>query len=216
MKDHKTGMTEANRYDDAWATGDYNPMVGMYYVRCLYRDDYFAKCKNLLDVGCGTGAAVRYHREIGGIEAYGIDFAQQAIDTWKQFLVDKFCFVGAAEDIPFKDNAFDFVTCTDMLEHIPEENVPRVLKEMFRVGRDRFFFAVSLAPANVKMPHDGSEPHVCLKEPEWWVEQIGRVGYRYPVSPYVTNLLVIKARKPKCGSISTLPTTVISRVAFAR
>jgi SAM-dependent methyltransferase len=208
------GATECARYNAAWATGNYIPLVGIFYTRALTRQGYFGGCRNLLDVGCGSGVSVRYHREISGIEAYGIDFASPAVETWKKCGVDKFCSVASAEDIPFKDDTFDMVTCTDVLEHVPEENVPRVFAEMFRVGRNRFFFTVALEPAQEKMPHDGTEPHICLKPPEWWVEQAGKAGFRYPEPPYVTNILVMKARKPKCGSILTLPRTAIKRVHF--
>lgn len=186
---------EQERYNAAWSTGDYKPMVGLYYARNLYKMNYFKDCKKLLDVGCGTGAAVKYHREIGGIDAYGIDFAEPAKETWKEIGVDKYCQVASAENIPYQSNEFDMVTCTDVLEHIPEENVQKALDEMWRVGSKDFFFIIALEPARSKMPHDGSEPHICLKSPNWWVDTIGQAGYRYKRDPYVTNILVLEARK---------------------
>jgi SAM-dependent methyltransferase len=189
------GLNEAARYNAAWATGQYKPLVGLFYTSTLYKQGYFNGYKRLLDVGCGTGAAVRYHREIGGLEAYGFDFAQPAMDVWRNHEVDRYCVVGSAEDIPFRSDSFDIVTCTDVFEHIPEENVPAVLREMYRVGNNHFFFAIALKAAYEKMPHDGSEPHICVKTPEWWVGQMGRAGFRFRRDPYVTNVLIVDARK---------------------
>jgi SAM-dependent methyltransferase len=186
---------EQERYNAAWATGDYKPLVGLYYVRLLYKSGFFNDCKTLLDVGCGTGAAVKYHREIGGIESYGIDFAEPAKDTWKELGIEDYCSVASAEDIPYPSNKFDMVTCTDMLEHVPEENVSKVFNEMWRVGDKDFLFIVALKPALSKMPHDGSEPHICLKDPQWWVDMAGKAGFRFKREPYVTNILVMEARK---------------------
>lgn len=190
-----SSATEQARYNAAWATGKYKPMIGLAYVQCLYRTYYFEGYKTLLDVGCGTGAAVKYHRVVGGINAIGMDFAAEAVPTWKKMGVDHFCVVASAEDIPFADGTFDMVTCTDMLEHIPEKSVRQVLGEMYRVGRRDFWFTVALKPATHKMPHDGSEPHVCLKPPEWWLEEMVRIGYRFHSMPFANHTLVVEARK---------------------
>lgn len=197
----KARLTEQKRYSEAWETGTYIPMIGLSYIRLLYKEGYFDGFKTLLDVGCGTGMAVRYHREIGGINAYGIDFAKPAMGMWKEICADNYCSVASAEAIPFRDETFDMVTCTDVMEHIPEENVSQALKEIYRVGKNRFFMTIALNPAEKKMP-DGSEPHICLKKPEWWIEKMGRIGYRFWREPYVTNILVINARK---GSNLVLP-----------
>jgi len=87
------------------------------------------------------------------------------------------------------------------MEHIPEENVDHALKEMFRVGRNDFFFSICLIPAKHKMPHDGSEPHVCLKPAEWWIEKMGRIGYRYTAWPhsYFQYEVFLQARKPNAN-----------------
>ncbi len=204
--------TEAKRYNEAWATGDYDPMVGLVNVRDFYLRGVFRDHKTVLDVGCGTGAAVRYHREIGGKEAYGVDFAKPAGDFWKRFDVDRYCVVGSAEEIPFRDNHFDIVTCTDVFEHIPEENVSRVLDEMYRVGKRDFLFLIALKKANIKMP-DGSEPHICIKPPEWWVEKVHKAGFKMPAKMAYTAVLCIKAQK-RCESILTLRTTAIKPVRF--
>ena len=189
-------MTEAERYDKAWATGNYEPLIGLLYTLCLYRTRYFDEYEKILDVGCGIGAAVKYHREIGGKESWGIDFAKSAIDTWKKCDTDKYCMVASAEAIPFRDNYFDMVTCTEMLEHIPEESVVNVLKEMFRVCKNDLFLTVALFQAKHKMPHDGSEPHICLKPAQWWVETVVDIGYRFTSMPYVGNFtLFMQARK---------------------
>jgi SAM-dependent methyltransferase len=188
-------MNEVERYNQAWETGDYDPMIGLLYTRCLYRTFFFDDYNTILDVGCGTGAAVRYHREIGEKEAYGIDFAEPATKFWDKLQVKDWCTVASAEDIPYKDNTFDMVTCTDVLEHIPESSVVKVLQEMLRVGKN-FFFTVALVPAKHKMPHDGSEPHICLKPAVWWIKTMGEAGYRFPTTPYVARFtLMVRARK---------------------
>jgi ubiquinone/menaquinone biosynthesis C-methylase UbiE len=125
-----------------------------------------------------------------------MDFAEEAVPTWKEMGTDDCCLVASAEDIPFGNGTFDMVTCTDMLEHVPERSVRQVLSEMYRVGRRDFWFTVAMRPAKFKMPHDGSEPHVCLKPPEWWLEEMVRIGYRFHSVPFTANhTLIVEARK---------------------
>lgn len=42
---------------------------------------------------------------------------------------------GDARNLPFKDNSYDFVLSSDMLEHIPDRDRAKVIKEMLRVSR---------------------------------------------------------------------------------
>lgn len=190
-----SGVKEKDRYNEAWATGEYLPLIGLQYTRCLYLCFFFRDYEKILDVGCGTGAAVVYHRVIGEKEAYGIDFAEPAQKVWKQCNADKWCQIADAKNIPYKDNTFDIVTCTDMLEHVPEEDTDRVLSEILRVTKKDIMLSVSLIPAKYKMPQDGSEPHICLKEPYWWVEKMGKMGYRFHMIPYFNHTLMIYAKK---------------------
>ncbi len=43
--------------------------------------------------------------------------------------------VGNACRLPFRDRAFDVVTCLDVLEHVPEESREKLLDELFRTAR---------------------------------------------------------------------------------
>jgi SAM-dependent methyltransferase len=167
---------EAKRYDEAYATGQYVPTFGQWFLGYLLRKFDFSKIKTLLDVGCGTGAAIKLARHIG-VKAYGIDFAKSASEQWVKNGVEKYCQVASADAIPYGDNEFDLVLCTEMLEHIPEKGVPRVLQEMYRVGRGDFMFSISLGYAYHKMPTDGSEPHVCVKPVWWWEQLLVNTGY---------------------------------------
>lgn len=200
-----SSATERSRYNAAWETGDYDPILGLIKIRYFYANHKFDAHRSVLDVGCGTGATVRYHREIGGKDAWGVDFAQPATKYWRELGVDKYCVIGSAEELPFKSDSFDVVTCMDVLEHIPEQNVQSVFREMKRVGRRDFLFIIALTEAAIKMPHDGSEPHICVKSPRWWLDQIHGVGLKMPPHIKYNHAINIFAQKP-CESILTLPT----------
>jgi hypothetical protein len=48
----------------------------------------------------------------------------------------------SATALPFEDNSFDFVVSMDMLEHIPREQRERVVDELFRVTRKKFYLGM--------------------------------------------------------------------------
>jgi len=57
--------------------------------------------------------------------------------------------------LPFPDRSFDFVFCSHVLEHLPPEDVPKALKELYRVCRD---------PSKVYLVL----PHPCF--PQTWLD----------------------------------------------
>jgi 2-polyprenyl-3-methyl-5-hydroxy-6-metoxy-1,4-benzoquinol methylase len=173
-------IREKLRYDAAYTTAKYIPENAKKVYEDLMASIIKEGYKRVLDVGCGIGQGVAMMRN-AGIEAYGIDISERIKPFWKEGKIDKFCQVACADKIPFPDNHFDLVVCTEVMEHIPEEGIKKVLKEIKRVGSN-FFFTIALAEALHKMPHDGSEPHICVKSPAWWKAMFDKLGYRTNVA----------------------------------
>ena len=48
----------------------------------------------------------------------------------------------SGDDLPFPDNSFNFVVCSDMLEHVPSAQRTKVLNELLRVANRRIYLAV--------------------------------------------------------------------------
>ncbi len=47
--------------------------------------------------------------------------------------------VASADNIPLRDNAYDIVTCIDMLEHVPRRIRNKVVREIVRVASKAVF-----------------------------------------------------------------------------
>jgi len=169
-------VREQIRYNAAYRTGHYLAKNGQMIWEQVFDLYDLSKIRTVLDVGCGLGTGVAMCRN-EGIEAYGIDIAEPAAKYWDMANITKFCKVASADQIPFPDSMFDFVVCTEVMEHIPEEGVLDVLREIYRVGSNVFLFTVALKPARYKMPHDDSEPHICIKGVEWWTEKMVEAGF---------------------------------------
>jgi len=80
------------------------------------------KCKKkILDVACGKGLFLREALK-RSLEIYGIDISKVAIKKAKQFIKGNFC-SGNAENLSYKDNSFDYVTCLGSLEHFTHPDI---------------------------------------------------------------------------------------------
>ena len=93
--------------------------------------------KRLLDVGCGTGIWLRAAGALGAIPA-GIDISQVGLTVCRELLPQAELHCGAAENLPFPDRQFDFVSCLGALEHFLDP--PRALCEMVRVAKNSAVF----------------------------------------------------------------------------
>lgn len=169
-------LKEKARYDAAYLTGRYLPQAGIGFLRRTMRKISFGKAKKFLDVGCGIGQVVAELRN-KGYESYGCDISEKIKPYWEQGNITQFCTVCPANELPFQDNEFDIVTCTEVLEHIPEEKVLDSLKEIHRVGRGDFILTYATGKAVHKMPNDGSEPHITIKPMDWWVNKFKEAGF---------------------------------------
>lgn len=68
---------------------------------------------------------------------------------------------------------YDLVTCTDVLEHLDQEEIPQVLKHI-RSLTTHAIIAADTRPANVTLPN-GENAHATVQPPEWWAAQISAV-----------------------------------------
>lgn len=129
-----------------------------------------------IDVGCGRANGVQYARE-HGLDVYGCDISSAAVKCWKERGVSDYCKVAPADDMPYEDNAFDFVLCSEVMEHIPEENTLKTLKEILRIGSDKFLFTIALTPELI--PVAGLvQSHINLHPVEWWLNIFEEAGFR--------------------------------------
>lgn len=115
--------------------------------------------QRVLDVGCGDGRLSQIIRERNRCFLVGFDLSMTAL---QRLSGPKVC--GSAAQMPFADRSFDLVVCTEMMEHLPEEIYPVVLKEMARVAKDAILITVpneeNLTENLAHCPACGSEFHV--------------------------------------------------------
>ena len=137
---------------------------------------YYGDFKKAIDVGCGRANGVQYSRN-KGFDVYGCDISEGAIKCWEERGVAEYCKVAPANKLSYEDNEFEMVVCSEVLEHIPEEDTIDSLKEIFRIGSDKYFFTIALKPETI--PLGGFiQTHINIHPAEWWFQKFGEVGYK--------------------------------------
>ena len=91
--------------------------------------------RRLLDVSCGEGHLLRIGAEYG-LALYGVDISHAAVAIARQNTPMTGLVTGDAEDLPFLDDSFDYVTNIGSIEHYlhPEEGVKEVARVLKQTG----------------------------------------------------------------------------------
>jgi SAM-dependent methyltransferase len=89
---------------------------------------------SLLDVGCNAGVWLRdCARRYPGARLAGVEINEPAIEKARQLVPTAELHRTGAEKIPFPDRTFQYVTCVEVLEHLPAELRGQAFQEMRRV-----------------------------------------------------------------------------------
>ena len=155
--------------------------LGKYFVATARHIIDLFNPATVLDVGCAKGFLV-YALEQNGVEAWGIDASEYAVENAEEAIRDKIT-LGMAEKLPYDDNSFEVVTILDVMEHIPEKNVAKTIKELLRVAKKHVIVRV----VTKDVPGDLDSSHETIKPKEWWEEQFTKHGGKVLMCEPYTN-----------------------------
>lgn len=106
----------------------------------------------ILDYGCGQARTSNWLAKIFDATAYRYDPALPEFAT-------------------LPDVRTDLVICTDVMEHIPLEDVDRVLTEIRGISANAFF-NISCVKAAEVLPN-GENAHCTVRPARWWASRLG-------------------------------------------
>lgn len=84
-------------------------------------DDYDFHNKTLLDIGCGNGRHIDFFHRLG-FKTTGLEVSTQKVETLKQqFPLSSFA-VGTSSQLPFLENAFDYVVAINSIYYLDADD----------------------------------------------------------------------------------------------
>lgn len=102
-------------------------------------------CKTILDYGCGK-AKIHKKEKLGEVTLY---------DPYYEPYSKK------------PDGTYDMVICTDVMEHIPLDDVSNVICDLAGYANKVLFLAICTKPAK-KSFSNGENVHLTVKSQPWW------------------------------------------------
>lgn len=163
----KAVLSEREKYERMWTVKGYrNFSPGEEAV-----EEFLKHVKgrgDLVDIGCGTGRAGLKLKD-AGFAVTLMDFTDNSRDY--QAMVLPFVQHDVTQPFPFF-SYYGF--CADMLEHIPTEQVPTVLRNILK-GTYSTFLQISTKP-DVFGAVINQDLHLTVQPGSWWTAQIEAVG----------------------------------------
>lgn len=130
----------------------------------------------LLDVGCGSGIFLKVASSMSNIQLHGLDFDHRLLDEATQRVQECSFVKGSAEELPYEDKKFNFITTFHNIEHLyhPEKFVSecgRVLKNngyvILATPNPESFVSEKLGDNWGASPKQTPD-HISLKSPKEW------------------------------------------------
>ena len=132
-------------------------------------------CKTLLDYGCGK--AIPYDKD--RCKEVDLRHPIQKLCNLKSFdLYDP----AYEKYATLPDKKYDIVVCTDVLEHIAEQDIDYVLTEILSHSKKIVFLNISCQPALKHFKEGkfkGKNVHISVFDPSWWGHKIGNIWNKF-------------------------------------
>lgn len=140
------------------------------------------RSKSLIDYGCGKAKA--YTNAVmarpDGTRVVGLK------ELWSSVAITLFD-PGNPQFQTYPAQPADAVVCTDVLEHIPEEDIGWVVDELFRLSNQFIFVSIACYPAQKTLPN-GENAHITLKSTGWWLDLLEAASLRHGKRDYYATI----------------------------
>lgn len=164
MDKEKFYDTIADDFDSIMNMYDTNRRIEVIFDDFLGSEDL--KNKSLLDGGCGTGLFTKKAIERGA-EVISLDIAPKLVELTIRKNPSAKGIEGSLLELPFKENTFDYVISSDVIEHTPDplaavKELIRVLKPGGKIcitvpNRTFWYFSVKIAETFKLRDYQGFE-----------------------------------------------------------
>lgn len=133
----------------------------------------------VLDIGSGEGLLVGELLR-NGCDAYGLDVSQTVVDRANGRVPGRFT-CGSVLDLPYENEYFQSIVSTDCLEHLAPTDVPKALKEMYRVCKKNMLLQIATT-----QDRDGHW-HLTVEGRRWWEQKCLDAGFKKHPRYYKIN-----------------------------
>lgn len=153
-------VSEAEKYRLCYESPRYG-LQGARLKRVTQDIESIAPGSTYVDIGCGRGEMIALARD-RGVVARGVELVPSLCGGSIEH--------GTLEQLLYPDRWFDYVSCYDVVEHLPPGQVDRALDELFRITGCVLFITTNDKPSF----YQGMELHLTRRPREWWDQHLVR------------------------------------------
>lgn len=206
---HKTNNMEKIKFDEQYYENGIKSGISGYenyhYIPTRSIGEALTICKEInfntvMDFGCAKGFLVHALRLLGK-QAIGVDLSEYAIKNCHPSVKDNVHYLTTNMVLTDVINKkVDLLIAKDVLEHIPEDKIPSVLKSFYNVC-DKAFLVIPLGDNDSFRirEYEMDKTHVTKKDEEWWINKINESGFKLNKFDYVFGN--VKEKWTKSGSL---------------
>lgn len=213
-------LTEREKYEKMWTVDEYRAVA----PGELAANTFLSLAKpeadeEIIDFGCGTGRGALHMYFFGRMNVTMVDLAENCLDedlkTACLNFPDRIRFQQHDMNEPLDRHA-KYGYCTDVMEHIPEDEVDTVLDNILNSAQN-VFFRISTTPDTMGPRYLRQPLHLSVHDYKWWAmkflehdvtilhsEDLGGAVDFY-VTGYTSNL-------PTNVKVNTAPEKVIENI----
>ena len=172
-------MSEVQKYEAVWARPEYRVSApGEHFINDFLRLTRPSTGDTVIDFGCGTGRAALKLSEYAPVLM--LDFAENCLDQdVRSALGDRLTFRKHDLTEPMElTGTYGF--CTDVMEHLPPEQVDTVLRNICTAAL-KIYFNISTMQDNMGVLI-GETLHLTVQPMEWWKAKLESLGFRIDYS----------------------------------
>lgn len=179
---HQAGsepMTEQQKYEEMWKHPEYRKVAPgehawMHFIQVARP----RPGTTVIDFGCGTGRGAFMLALMGPkLKVAMVDFAENCLDDDVRQIMEEqphalsFTQADLSQEIPV---TAEFGFCTDVLEHIPPEQVDAVLQNILKAAQ-HVYFQISCTDDSCGALI-GEPLHLSVHPASWWLEKFQALG----------------------------------------
>lgn len=176
----KEGIKYSDLYKDGYPIGNPFGLIKLFE---------YDKDLKALDLGCGRGILARHFKDYTGV-----DVSEYIVELNKSEYPNKRFRVESLHNLKdLKDEKFDLVICADVMEHIPEDKIDDVLKEMSKLDVKKYAFSISTRKS-VFLDKNNENLHLTVWKSEKWESKLKEYFniVKKVLKPNLLNIEVVK------------------------